>query len=58
MEFRDKVIDLYYDAYFKEYKGHDYTDEQVTMATTKADLDDCVESIKSVLYKHFNIKGE
>lgn len=57
LEFEEKVVDLYYDDYFRGEKAHDYTDEQITFATAKADIDDCLDKIKQTLYKHFDIKG-
>lgn len=55
--FNDAIIDLYYDDYFRGEEGHDYTDDEITMATTKADIDNMLEIIKATLYKHFDIKG-
>ena len=55
-DYKNSVIDFFYDEYFKKKKGHDYTDEQITMSVNKEDIDDCVTGIKTILYKHFNIK--
>lgn len=54
--FWDSVIDLFYDGYFNGKEGHDYTDEQVELSVNKEDVDKCVAEIKTILYKHFDIK--
>ena len=54
--FRSATIDFFYDEYFKGEAGHDYTDEEITMAVSKTDIDDCLEIMKDILYKHFGIK--
>lgn len=56
--FEDAVENFYYDIYFNGVKWHDYTDDEITAATTKADIDDCVERFKGILYKNFGIKEE
>ena len=54
--FKDATIDFFYDEYFKGEEGHDYTDEQITMSVEQADIDNCMEIMKDILYKHFDIK--
>lgn len=56
--FENAVKDFYYDIYFNGVEWHEYTDEEITMATTKHDIDDCVERMRDILYKHFDIKKE
>ena len=56
-DYNEAVIDFFYDVYFKGKEGHDYTDEEITMSVNKMDVDKCVDSIKQVLYKHFDIKS-
>ena len=57
-DFENATIDLFYDDYFKGEKGHDYTDEQITMSATKDDIDDCLTSMRDILYKHFGIRKD
>lgn len=54
--FKDASIDFFYDEYFRGEEGHDYTDEQITMSVEQADIDNCIEIMKDILYKHFGIK--
>ena len=54
--FNDAVIDFFYDDYFKGEEGHDYTDEQIAMSVERADIENCLEIMRGVLYKHFDIK--
>lgn len=54
--FKDATIDFFYDEYFKGEEGHDYTDEQITMSVEQADIDNCMDIMKDILYKHFDIK--
>ena len=54
--FKDKVLNLFYDDYFRNEKGHHYTDEQITISVVKGDIDDCLTNIKQILYKHFGVK--
>ena len=53
--FETATLDFYYDQYFKGECGHDYTDHEIAMATTKTDLDDCLEIMRAILYRHFGI---
>lgn len=55
-DYEKAVIDFFYDVYFKGKEGHDYTDEEITMSVNKGDIDRCANSVKEVLYKHFDIK--
>ena len=54
--FDDATIDFFYDDYFKGEEGHDYTDEQITMSVNQDDIDDCLATMRGILYKHFGIK--
>ena len=54
-DFNIAVENLYYDNYFRGLRLHDYTDEQIAMATSKADVDDCINEVKKSLYKHFGL---
>lgn len=54
--FDNATVDFFYDQYFKGEEGHDYTDEEITMSVTKADVDNCLEIMKTTLYRHFGIK--
>lgn len=54
--FHTATLDFFYDQYFKGYEGHDYTDDEVTMSTTKEDIDECLDLMKDSLYRHFDIK--
>lgn len=56
-DFETATIDLFYDDYFKGEKGHDdYTDDEITMSVNKDDIDDCLTSMRDILYKHFGIR--
>lgn len=59
-ELAPKTVDIFYDAYFRGVKGHDYTDEEITWAVVKEDVDDCLRLMKEALYHHFGIdeKGD
>ena len=54
--FNSATIDFFYDDYFKGEEGHDYNDDQITMAVEKQDIDNCMAIMKDILYKHFGIK--
>lgn len=54
--YKNAVVDFFYDEYFKKREGHDYTDEQITMSVNKGDIDKCVAEIKTILYNQFDIK--
>lgn len=54
--FDDATIDFFYDEYFKGEEGHDYTDEQIMMSVNKADIEDCIATMRGILYKHFGIE--
>lgn len=54
--FSTATLDFFYDQYFKGEEGHDYTDNEITMSVNKADIDNCLEIMKAVLYRHFDIK--
>lgn len=48
--FGEKVLDLYFDDYFKGIKGHsDWTDEQISMSTVEADIEDFLKEIRQAL---------
>ena len=54
---RDKIINLYYDDFFKNYKGHDdWSDEEITISTCKGDVDEFIDEVKNIMYKRFDIK--
>lgn len=54
--FGTATIDFFYDQYFKGAEGHDYTDEQVSTSVQKDDIDNCLEVMKHILYKHFDVR--
>lgn len=55
--FNTATIDFFYDHYFKGEEGHtDWTDEQITGSIQKYDIDNCLDIMKGILYKHFGIK--
>lgn len=50
--FEDKVLDLYFEDYFRKLKGHDdWTDEQITFGTCEADIEDFVSVVRDALIK-------
>lgn len=57
-EFDKDTIDFFYDKYFKGKEGHDYTDEQITMSVNKGDIEDCLTTMRGILYKHFGIETD
>lgn len=53
--FRVKVIDLFYEEYFKGIAGHaDWTDEEIGQSANWMDVESCLNVIKDVLYKEFD----
>jgi len=56
--FDTATIDFFYDDYFKGEEGHDYTDEQISMSVEKCDVDNCLETMRGILYDHFGIKEQ
>lgn len=56
--FNDATIDFFYDDYFRGEEGHDYTDNDITMSTTKVDIDNCLELMRDTLYRHFGIEDK
>lgn len=54
--FDDATVDFFYDSYFRGEEGHDYTDEQISMSVNKDDIEDCLGTMRGILYKHFGIK--
>lgn len=55
--FNDATIDFFYDDYFRGEEGHDYTDEEITISTTKVDVDNCLELVRDTLYRHFGFNN-
>lgn len=53
--FNDATIDFFYDDYFKGEEGHDYTDEQIQMSVNKDDIENCLDTMRGILYDHFGI---
>ena len=54
--FDDATVDFFYDSYFRGEEGHDYTDEQISMSVNTDDIEDCLGTMRGILYKHFGIK--
>lgn len=54
--FDDATIDFFYDQYFRGEEGHDYTDDEITMSVNADDIEDCLGTMRGILYKHFGIK--
>lgn len=58
-DFDKATIDFFYDDYFRGEEGHkDWNDMEITFSIEKEDVDDCLETMRGILYKHFDIKGE
>jgi len=54
--FETATLDFFYDQYFNGEEGHNYTDEQVTTSVVRADIDNCLDIMRTLLYHHFGIK--
>lgn len=55
--FYDKVIDFFYDDYFKDEECHDdWTDDEIVGSIQQDDIDRCLDKMREALYKHFGIK--
>lgn len=53
--FDNATIDFFYDDYFNGEEGHDYTDEEIEASVNKDDIEDCLNTMRGILYKHFGI---